>query len=116
MWAIAGALLSWVGSFLVDFFAKEGVKALLWRALIYGLFVTILPAVLYKFILSIMAEMLSIINTQADGSGIVALTATFSGLTAWFLQELRFPEVFSILLSAAVFRMTINLIPFFGRA
>lgn len=115
MWALVGAVLTWVGSFVADLFTKKAAEALIWRALLYGLFVTILPAVLYKLILTLMGEMFSLYTSQASGSGIVGFTANFTGLTAWFLSELRFPEAFSILLSAAVFRATISFIPFIGR-
>jgi hypothetical protein len=110
---IIPAILSFFSGWFVRIIGSEAARALIWKAILYTLLVTILPTVLYNFLSGLLTEFLDMATEY--GSDGQALNATFTGMMGWLALQLKIPEAFSILISAFTFRITISFIPFLSR-
>ena len=108
-----GALLSFLASIFGRFIGSQVVKFSAQKVLYYALVTTVLPAVLMTVFYRILTSLITIQNNiaVAHGGGIASSILELSGLAAWMANELRLPDAFALIISAALFRYAVSLIP-----
>ena len=106
MGAIVAAIVGWVGALL----ARSTVVYLAMKALLFVLFVTVLPVIINNLIYKLIQGSIDVVGTTAGSasSHVVALT----GIAGYLGSTLRLPEALSIMLSAVATRFALKLIPF----
>lgn len=92
-------------------FADNALRFVAVKALMTLFFVVILPIVLNNFIYDIINGALGWLGNSVH-PGDYNPNASFSGLTAWFLTTLRFPETFSVVMGGLILRTSLRHIPF----
>jgi hypothetical protein len=110
---VIGAILSFLSGWFARLLGAGAIRAVIWKGIIYALFVAILPTVLYNLFSLILQEFLSIASSY--GSQGQSIVVTFTGFIGWLAYNLKIPEAFSMLLSALAFRVTISFIPFLNK-
>lgn len=103
-------ILAFIGAWFARLIGVGAVRAIIWKGILYTLFVTIFPTVLYNLFSSLLTEFIAIASSYGStGSSVVVHLTGFAG---WFAAHMKIPEVFSMIISALCFRVTISFIPF----
>ena len=82
------------------------------KALLVTLFVVVLPIILNNFVYELLSLAMSAVNDFSTYGDLPPLVAQFTGLAGWFLQVLRIPDAFSVVISALSVRVFLDHIPF----
>jgi hypothetical protein len=102
------ALISVLLNFLTNSFSAT-------RFILYGLFVLVLPVVLWNVwieiteaVLSLLSGAFSSVNTPSSGLGFSF--ASFGSLAVWFASNLRLGEAFVAFISGLTIRLTVDVL------
>lgn len=91
----------------------ETLKFAATRALIIAVVGTLLPVVLYNLINSILLEYIQYAQgVIPSGDGLTSVVVSFTGIAGYMAVQLKLPEAFSLVMSAAALRWSLNCIPF----
>lgn len=112
---IIAAILSFLASWGARILGSAVIRIVIWKVLIWALLTSVLPIVLYNLLSYIIGQFFTLATTYLGNSGLSAFTYEFTGLGAWLAHRLKIIEAFSVVMTACIFRMTINLIPFIGK-
>ena len=107
-------IASLFGPIVAKFFTA---RVLFWGALkifILGLFTTVLPTIIYKFITKYMIDCLNIFVDKTGSSCGSSLTIDLVGVGAYLAGQTGIPECLAILMSAVVLKFTLKMIPVIG--
>lgn len=102
-WLIAGAVTRFLSTSVVAWVA--------FKAFLLTLFVVVMPIVLKNLLILIMSEIMAALP-DGSGSGFDSFIISLSGVGAYLGGCFQLPLCFSIIISASLYRLTINLIPF----
>lgn len=113
---IIGALAAFLTGWFARFVGASLLRFIALKLVLFTLCATVLPIVLYNIISFIGSELLDLISTLNQGSGLQSFILELTGFGGWFAKTLKLPEAFTAVMSAAILRFTFNLIPFVGKA
>ena len=108
-----GAILAWLGAWFARLIGVGAVRAVVWKVIFYALFVTVLPAVLYNLLSSLIGEMMTLAGSYSSSAS--PLSVSFTGFLGWLAYHFKIPECFAVILSGLTFRVTMSFIPFLNR-
>lgn len=102
--AVIGIIGSGVGKLLSVEFAKLVIQ----KALLYSLFVTVLPVVLYKLFQKIYGGIFDWAINYMSSAGISSSTIEITGMAGWIGIQLNLSSALAIIMSAVALRWTLN--------
>lgn len=107
------AIIALIGGVLGKFLTDRFLAFVALKALLYALFILVLPIVLKNVLTWFMSQMMTLINSNIQsGSTLEAFTMQLNGVGAYLGGMLQLPYCLSIILSAIALRITLNFIPF----
>lgn len=106
------ALMTFLSGVLANLLGYQVARFLAWKVLLWSLAVSIIPIVLTNFIYTIMQTVIALVNANVTSSGLQGSVLSLTGLAAWLAVQLRLQEALSLVLSAVMFRIALNMIPF----
>jgi hypothetical protein len=112
VWKWLAAAGAWAVGTATSDGVKETLKWLALKALLYGLITITLPAVLLALLNTILVGAMNLLTTFAGGAAWSPTTVQLTGFGAWLGNITRLPEVFAIIMSGVVFRISTRWIPF----
>lgn len=93
--------------------STETLKFLATKALIIAVVGTLLPVVLYNLLNSVILEYITYAQgVIPTGDGMSSALISFTGIAGYMAIQLKLPEAFSLVMSAAALRWSLNCIPF----
>ncbi|MEO5358464.1 MAG: hypothetical protein H7844_14375 [Nitrospirae bacterium YQR-1] len=102
-------ILAVIGAFFARWLAVDALKFFAFKTVLYVVIIYLLPKALYNLISRIYSETFQMISGSVSFSD---TTLNFTGLSGWFMDTLRVPECFTIILTAYIARFLITLVPF----
>lgn len=114
MAAALQAILAWLAGTLSTEVAIGVAQWVAWRAFILFIVLTIFPIMLTNFIYSLASTLFDMIGTYIGGAGLHSSTISLTGMAGCFGTYLRLPECMGLYLSAAMFRIGLQMIPGVG--
>lgn len=114
---IISAIFTFFSGWAARFLGVQALRFALWKGILWALVVSVFPTVLYNTISYLLGQAYQMYAAQASSLNggqamVVHLTGCAGNLAIW----LQLPAAVSLILSAAMFRMAISMIPFVGRA
>lgn len=97
---VIGALAGVIAGSTAKTIAVEVAKFIATRALLYTLFIFILPVVLYNVFTTILEELMELATGQISGEGLSAVVINIGGMAGWIGSQLELPAAFSLIMSA----------------
>ena len=108
------ALLTWLAGALTSQVAIGVAQWVAWRAFILFVVLTIFPIMFTNFIYHMVSTLFDIIGSYIGGAGLHSSTIGLTGLAGCLANYLRLPECMALYLSAAMFRIGLQMIPGVG--
>lgn len=91
----------------------EGLKWIATRGLLVALVGGMLPVVLYNLFNQILLEFITYAASQnPDAGNLSSVVIQITGLGGWMATQLKLPQAFALVCSAAALRTALNMIPF----
>jgi len=112
---IVGGLVAFLGGWFARIVGVSALRFIALKVVLWTLCVSVLPIVIYNVFSYMVGEVFGLIEDMVEGSSIESYVLEFTGLGGWLANTLNLPEAFALILSACIFRMTLNMIPFVGK-
>lgn len=105
------AILSFLATILAKFLGDNVLRFIAGKALLFFLFVTVIPLVLNNFLADILEMSFSLVSDSINPASFNP-AVSLSGLAAWLSAQLRVSECLSVIVSSLIAKVTLRSIPF----
>ena len=111
---IVGGILAFLSGWFARFVGASLLRFVALKVVLVTLCTTILPIVLYNVISFISSEMMDLVQYLTQGSSIQPFILQLTGFAGWLGGCLKLPLAFTAVMSGAILKFVMCLIPFIG--
>lgn len=98
-------MFAWFGRIVASIFS--------FKFFMSGVFMTIGGIILYNLMVEIVEEVFNFALSKAGAVSVEGITSpTITGFSAWFLAQLKVPEILSVIIACTIIRFSLRKIPF----
>jgi hypothetical protein len=112
---VVGGIISSIGVAIARLFSFAAVQYVALKLLLFGIIMVVLPLVIMNVIEWWMVEILdyaeAFIAASDISTDVQGFTIQMTGISAYLADRLQLPAAFGMVMSANIFRITLNFIP-----
>ncbi|OFW55156.1 MAG: hypothetical protein A2163_09655 [Actinobacteria bacterium RBG_13_35_12] len=112
---LIGGILAFLTGWFARFLGVQALRFVAWKAILWFIVVSVFPVVIYNVVSGLLSEAFNMYADQVEGYSETSILINLTGCLGWLAVHLKIPESFALILSAAMFRIAVSMIPFIGK-